>query len=262
MAARAYDVVIFGATGFTGRLAAEHLARRIAGSADLSSKRFALAGRSEEKLLALRSRLAKEISPECSDLAILVGDGGSDAFLEEMLTQTKVVMTYVGPYLKYSLPLARACVKHRTDYCDITGEAPYQQRIIEELHEAAKENGTTLITSCGYDSIPFDVGTHGLVKHLRERAREELGEEAARGATISVQALDGAARGGVSGGTIASAESFVGIAKPLGPQCLDPGFQEGASSAPAFPYAAGQMHHRDSSFLGPSIMEAVNQKVV
>jgi len=251
MAGRAFDVVIFGATGFTGKLASEHLTRRLAGDASLRWERFALAGRNREKLVAVRKRL-EEISPRAKELQLLVGDGNSEEFLETMCKKTNVVLTYVGPYLKYSLPLARACVKYGTDYCDITGEAPYQVKIVEELHEEAKSKGVTLITSCGYDSIPFDVGTYGLVKHLRTKQK---------GGKIAIQTCTGPARGSASGGTIASAESFVG-GPPLSPHCLDTQFLSSDVVEGKLPFNVGNFHNRSKSWLCPSIMEGVNQKVI
>ena len=246
-AARAYDVIIYGATGFTGQLAAEHLARRFAGGS-LSPKRFALAGRSEAKLKLVREGLCL-ISDKAKDIDLLVGDSTDETFLDDMCKKTSVVLSYVGPYFRYGVPLARAAVKRGTDLCDITGEANYQQVLVEELHEEAKKKGSTILTSCGYDSIPFDVGSHGLVRHLRSQQSE---------GDITVQACTGPAMGGVSGGTVDSAGSFVGAA--LTSHVLDPGFDP--AKAGKEPFRAGQYHEASGTWLATSVMETVNQKVV
>lgn len=255
---RPFDVVIFGATGFTGQLAAAHLARRLK-SENLSAANFALAGRSEEKLLKVRQKL-ETIEPKAKDLAILVGDCSDEDFLAKMLQSTRVVMTYVGPFIKYGLPLARACVKYGTDYCDITGEAPYQRKIIDELHEKAKSKGVTLLTGCGYDSVPFDVGTYGLIKHLKSKEEDHFFSKGKDGTTISVQALTGAGKGGFSGGTIASVGGSVDNMKDMPSHVLDPSFDESKLVDPL--YANGAFHEPSQKWLLTSFMEPVNIKVL
>ncbi|QDZ22054.1 saccharopine dehydrogenase domain-containing protein [Chloropicon primus] len=246
---RKYDVTIFGATGFTGSLAAEHLARRLKVEGGWS--KYAIAGRSATRLGELKERLCKEVDERFEQVGELVGSGSDPAFLEEMCSSSKVVLSYVGPYLKYGLPLARAAIAHGSDLCDITGEATYQMELLK-MHEEAKSKGVTILTSCGYDSVPFDVGSLGLVKHLRARVG------GAKGKKIFVQALTGPSKGSVSGGTIASAESFVGVS--LENHCLDPKAPEGAEGA--LPYSSLSYHEPSKTYLAPSIMEPVNAKVV
>ena len=141
---RKFDVVIFGATGFTGSLACEHLARRLVSDEKLSPSKFAIAARSSEKVESLKQRLSQEVSPCFSSVASLVGDDSDEDFLKDMCSSTSCVLSYVGPYLKYGLPLARACVEHECDYCDITGEATFQLELLK-LHDEAKRKGVKLI---------------------------------------------------------------------------------------------------------------------
>jgi len=252
--ARKYDVVIFGATGFTGQLASEHLARKLKANG-IAANRFALAGRNASKLEEVTTRIAKECDfAEFEKVGRLVGDANDEAFLSGMCREAKVVLTYAGPYLKYGLPLARCCVEEGTDYVDITGEATYQAELIK-FHEKAKAKGVTLITSAGYDSIPFDVGCWKLVNHLRSMSGKE------GTSSITVQAVTGPSKGSVSGGTIASAGSIVG-AGPMSNWMLDPAAKEDNASAVSFPFRSRQFHPPSNTWLAPSVMEDVNAKVV
>ena len=251
---RKFDVVIFGATGFTGSLACEHLARRLVSDEKLSPSKFAIAARSSEKVESLKQRLSQEVSPCFSSVASLVGDASDEDFLKDMCSSTSCVLSYVGPYLKYGLPLARACVEHECDYCDITGEATFQLELLK-LHDEAKRKGVKLVTSCGYDSVPFDLASLQLVRNLRKRAGPS------GGGTVCVQACTGPSKGGVSGGTIDSAGSFVGVS--LDNRCLDPlsGEADGVGPSPR-PFSSRQYHPPSGTFLAPSVMEPVNAKVV
>ena len=159
---RAHDVVLFGATGFTGGLTAEYLARHA--PADL---RWALAGRNRGKLEAVRARLA-EIDDRFGDLDLLVADSGDPASLRAVAEAAKVVITTVGPYLAKGEPLVAACAEAGTDYVDLTGEAEFVDRMYLAHDRRARETGARLVHACGFDSIPHDLGAYFTVKQLPE----------------------------------------------------------------------------------------------
>ena len=175
---RDFDIVIFGASGFTGRLVAQHVAR----SAD--KPRWAIAGRNRDKLAALGF-----------DVPILVGDAHDRPSLDAIAARTKVVCTTAGPYAKYGSELLAACANAGTHYCDLTGEVQWLRRMIDAHHERARETGARIVNSCGYDSIPSDLGTWALQQEFIAR----YGRPAS-----SVLALFGETSGGLSGGTVAS----------------------------------------------------------
>lgn len=187
---RAYDVVLFGATGFTGSLVAEYLARHY-GSTDT---RIALAGRDRTKLERVRATL-RTIHGRTAEWPILVADASDEAALAAIAAQAEVVCTTVGPYAKYGGPLVAACVRHGTDYCDLTGEVQFIRRMIDAHHEDAVRTGARIVHCCGFDSIPSDLGTLMMQDAMRERHGGHLHE---------VRFFAGESRGGASGGTIAS----------------------------------------------------------
>jgi short subunit dehydrogenase-like uncharacterized protein len=162
MAEREYDVVVFGATGFTGQLTAEYLARSASGET-----RGALAGRNLEKLEAVRRRLA-EINMACAKLPLLQADVNDPDSLRTVAESTKVVITTVGPYIHYGEPLVKACAEAGTDYVDLTGEPEFVDLMWLRYHSVAEASGARLVHSCGFDSIPYDLGTLFTVDHLPE----------------------------------------------------------------------------------------------
>ncbi|MDF1666854.1 MAG: saccharopine dehydrogenase NADP-binding domain-containing protein [Planctomycetota bacterium] len=182
---RRFDIVLWGASGFTGRLVAQYLFDH--GPKDL---RWALAGRNKSKLETIRTGLGAS----ADSIPILLGDSGDRESLIEMARETTVVCSTVGPYMKYGSDLVAACVETKTHYCDLTGETPWIRQMIDTHHEAAKQNGTRIVHCCGFDSIPSDMGVF------------MLGEEALRrGQTLNeIKAYVGEMKGGVSGGTVAS----------------------------------------------------------
>ena len=184
--ARPYDVVLFGATGFTGGLTADYLAAHA--PADL---RWALAGRSESRLAAVRDRLGL-------DLPLLVADATDVDALAEVAATTKVVATTVGPYVEYGGPLVAACANAGTDYVDLTGEPEFVDRTYVEHNAAAEGSGARLVHCCGFDSIPHDLGAYFTIQELAR----ELGGEITEPVTMR-----GVVRAGAtfSGGTFHSA---------------------------------------------------------
>jgi short subunit dehydrogenase-like uncharacterized protein len=182
---REYDIVLYGATGFAGRLTAEYLAKK-AGDA-----RVALAGRSADKLLAVRESL----SEKAKTWPVLTADASQPSTLNAMAAQTQVVVTTVGPYLKYGLPLVAACAAAGTDYADLTAEAMFVRRSIDLYHKQAADTGARIVHSCGFDSIPSDLSVYALYRRAAEDGTGELTDT-----NLVVRSFVG----GVSGGTVAS----------------------------------------------------------
>ena len=149
---RAHDVVLLGATGFTGGLTAEYL---VANSPPDS--RLALAGRNRAKLEALRSRLA-QADPARAELPLLHADSSDEGSLRELAESARVVVSTVGPYIRYGEPLVAACAAAGTDYADLTGEPEFVDLMYVRHHARAAETGARLVHACGFDSIPHDLG--------------------------------------------------------------------------------------------------------
>jgi short subunit dehydrogenase-like uncharacterized protein len=152
-----YDVVVFGATGYTGALTAEYLVGRVDGSV-----RLALAGRNRSKLEAVRDRLA-------ADLPLTEADIDDHASLRDLATSTRVLITTVGPYIKYGEAVVAACAAEGTDYVDLTGEPEFVDRMWLRYHEQAKRTGARIVHCCGFDSVPHDLGVHFTVGQLPEQ---------------------------------------------------------------------------------------------
>jgi short subunit dehydrogenase-like uncharacterized protein len=180
---RDLDVVAYGATGFVGALVAEHLAAHAP-----EGIRIALAGRSITRLDAVRARLGK-------DWPLIVADAGNAAALRKLAAATHVVITTVGPYAKYGRALAHACAAAGTDYVDLTGEVLFARASADENHDLARSTGARIVHSCGFDSIPSDIGVHALHARIQADGAGELTDT-----TLVVSSV----RGGLSGGTIDS----------------------------------------------------------
>ncbi len=161
-ATRQYDVVLFGGTGFTGGLTADYLAAHAP-----AEMRWALAGRNRAKLDAVAARLAAA-SPEAPKPDVLVADAADAAALREIAGQTRVVITTVGPYALHGWSLVAACAAAGTDYCDLTGEPEFVDRVWVEHHAEAERSGARLVHCCGFDSIPHDLGAYFTVQQLPE----------------------------------------------------------------------------------------------
>lgn len=189
---REYDLVLFGATGFVGKLTAEYLV-----GAAPESARIALAGRSLDKLTAVRDGLG----PKAAKWGLVVADSNDQAALDELAARTKVVVTTVGPYLRYGMPLVAACAKAGTHYADLTGEPLFIRDAIDAYHEQAAATGAKIVNSCGYDSIPSDLSVYQLYRRTVEDNTGELAD------TTLVASL----KGGVSGGTIDSGRAMMEV---------------------------------------------------
>lgn len=250
-ASRRYDLVLFGATGFVGRLTAEQLARQAPAGA-----RIALAGRSQARLQVVRDALPGD----ASKWPVLVADSGDEAALRELAESTRVVVTTVGPYARYGLPLVRACAAAGTHYADLTGEVLFMRRSIDAAHETAKSTGARIVHTCGFDSVPSDLGV--LALHREAEAR-------GAGALTDVEFVVSLV-GGVSGGTVASLSEQVAelrrdrsqIRVVLDPYSLTPD----PAAEPKLGWQPDLHRPRREQgtgvFRGPFVMGAVNSRVV
>ncbi|WP_438030367.1 saccharopine dehydrogenase family protein [Sorangium sp. So ce233] len=158
---RTYDVIVFGATGFTGRLVAEYLATKgkdtSAGEAAARPVRWAIAGRNAGRLAEVKAAM-EAIDPACSEVGVIEATSEDAASLERMASQARVVLTTVGPYSTRGEPLVEACIRAGTDYADLTGEPEFVDRLLDRHHEAARARGVRIVNCCGFDSIPHDLG--------------------------------------------------------------------------------------------------------
>ena len=188
---RTHDVVVYGATGFVGKLTAAYLAAHAPANA-----RIALAGRSRERLDEVRHRLGGR----AVDWPVLVADSSDRAALDEIAGSTRAIATTVGPYAKYGLPLVAACAEAGTHYADLTGEVLFIRECMERFDGPARGSGARIVHSCGFDSIPSDLG----VQILHERVRAD-GEGELEDTTFVLTGM----KGGVSGGTLASLKGQV-----------------------------------------------------
>lgn len=188
---RDFHVIIWGATGFTGRLVARYMCQQY-GIND--GVRWTIAGRNGDKLQQVRSEL-QTIDPKASELPLIMADSHDATLLQIMAARTHVILTTVGPYSAYGTELVEACVDEQTDYVDLCGETPFIRRMIDAHHEKAQENGCRIVHCCGFDSIPSDIG----VLYLQHQAQKQLGTTLPQVAFYVENS-----RGSVSGGTVAS----------------------------------------------------------
>ena len=147
---RELDIIVYGATGYTGKLVAEYFNARYGANGEVS---WAIAGRNLDKLQAVREELALP-----ADLPLVQADGNDPASLKDMVERAQVVLTTVGPYQLYGSELVAACAQAGTDYVDLCGEPTWMKQMIEEHQATAEASGARIVFSCGFDSIPFDLG--------------------------------------------------------------------------------------------------------
>ncbi|MFT4050542.1 MAG: saccharopine dehydrogenase NADP-binding domain-containing protein [Solirubrobacterales bacterium] len=186
MTDREFDIVLYGATGFAGKLTAEYLARHAP-----DQLRWALAGRNRAKLVAVRDDLAK-LNPALAELPLIEADSSDEASIVAMVRQTRLLITTVGPYALYGEPLVKACAENGTHYTDLTGEPGFVDEMYVKYHPAAVKSGAKIVHTCGFDSIPHDLGAYFTVLQLPE------------GVPIKVESRVRAS-GMISGGTFHSA---------------------------------------------------------
>jgi short subunit dehydrogenase-like uncharacterized protein len=190
---REFDVVVYGATGFTGALVAAYLLERYGCGGDL---RWAIAGRNAQKLADLKN----ELGADAAALEIVVADSDDADALAELAARTRVVLTTVGPYALYGSKLVAACVAAGTHYCDLAGEVQWIRRMVDKHHERAAESGARIVHCCGFDSIPMDIGVFFLQQEAMRRHGRYCDDIA-----LFVKATKGSA----SGGTLASMMNII-----------------------------------------------------
>jgi len=195
------DIALYGATGFTGGLVAEYLA----GVARKRGLRWALAGRTRDKLEAVKGKLLRY---GASEVEILIADSGDAQSLRALAERTRVVITTVGPYAKYGEPLVKACAEAGTDYVDLTGEPGFVDTMIDRYDGVARRTGAKIVHACGFDSIPHDMGAYFTLKALRRR----LGAAERDSAAVKIEGFV-RANGSFSGGTWHSAVTAMGNAR-------------------------------------------------
>jgi short subunit dehydrogenase-like uncharacterized protein len=249
---REFDLVLFGASSFVGKLTAAYLAGAVP-----EDFRVALAGRSAEKLEKVRSSL----TGAAAQWPVILADSGDEDSLEAMAKSARVIVTTVGPYARYGMPLVLACARVGTDYADLTGEPLFMRRSIDQADGQAKDSGARIVHTCGFDSIPSDLGVLALHEAAKQAGAGDLGET-----ILVVEAM----KGGFSGGTIDSMKVQIDESK------ADPA----ARRLTADPYALSPdrakdpdgQDERDSmgvsrdpdtgEFLAPFVMAGVNTRVV
>jgi short subunit dehydrogenase-like uncharacterized protein len=244
-----FDIIVYGATGFTGQLVAEYLAAHYAGKGD---PKWAMAGRSRDKLASVRDAIGAP-----ADTALIVADASDPASLKAMVDQTRSVLTTVGPYQLYGSDLVAACAATGTDYLDLCGEPVWMRQMIDAHQATAQSSGGRIVFSCGFDSLPFELG----VFFCQETAKKVLGAPVSR---VKGRVRD--MKGTFSGGTAASVKAtFAAAAKDLSlvallqnPFVLTPGFE-----GPKQPRGNKPLLDEDmGSWTAPFVMATINTRNV
>jgi short subunit dehydrogenase-like uncharacterized protein len=247
---KTFDIVVWGATGFTGRLVTEYLFKTYGTDGDL---KWAVAGRNPAKLTQLNQDIADNTLPQ------IIADSADEASLRELVASTRAVCTTVGPYALYGTKLVALCAELGTHYCDLTGETPWMRQIIDDYGANAEKSGARIVHNCGFDCIPSDLGTYFVQSEMFKRYGVYATQVKFRVAGTA---------GGASGGTIASMMNIMEEAKkdpnifalmadpyalnPLNlPRGEDVGDQTGAQFDPDF-----------RQWTGPFVMAGINTRVV
>lgn len=186
------DLIIMGGTSFTGRLVVKYLIKNYGAKNENFS--WGIAGRDQKKIEKLKKSFMR-IDSQANNIPLFIADSFHSKSLDNMTSSCKIVISTVGPYLKYGIPLIRSCVKNGTHYCDLTGEVPFIRESIDLFHEKAKKNKCRIIHSCGFDSIPSDLGVLLLQKKSLEKFNKVCDD-----VNLYVRSI----KGGLSGGTISS----------------------------------------------------------
>lgn len=249
MTSRKFDIVVYGATGFTGQLVAEYLASQYRGDSGLT---WAMAGRSLDKLASVRDAIGAP-----ADTPLIAADASDPASLQAMVDQTRAVLTTVGPYQLYGNELIAACAASGTDYLDLCGEPVWMRQMIDAHQATAEKSGARIVLSCGFDSVPFELGVY----FVQEQAKKLFGAPAAR---VKGRVRD--MSGSLSGGTAASAKAtFSAITSDMSlvailrdPFALTPGFK-----GPKQPPGNRPLYEEDlKSWAAPFAMALINTRNV
>lgn len=246
---REFDIIIYGATGFTGRLVAEYLNKQYPGN---DSVKWAMAGRSAEKLASVRDEMGLP-----ADTPLVTANSDDPSSLSDMANRARAIITTVGPYTLYGEPLVKACVETGTDYVDLCGEPLWMRQMIETHETKAMETGARIVFSCGFDSIPSDLG----ILYLQDLAKEKFG-----GPLPRVKGRVRKMQGTFSGGTAASLGASMAMIQKdpslmqhmINPFSLAPGHdgpEQPKGNAPEYDETLGM-------WVAPFIMAAINTKTV
>jgi short subunit dehydrogenase-like uncharacterized protein len=252
MTEQRFDIIVFGATSFVGQILSRYLLETFGIGGQM---KWAIAGRSEQKLQNLKG----DLGASASALDLVVANAEDDESLRAMCQQTRVVISTVGPYALFGEPLVEACVELGTDYCDLTGEVQWARKMIQRYEARAQQSGARIVHCCGFDSIPSDMGVY----FLQQQAQERLGKPCSE-----VKMRVRAAKGGFSGGTVAS---LMNVAKEA---ASDPALRKELAN----PFSLCPPDHRSSRrqpnvkspefdrdfncWLAPFVMSGVNTRVV
>ena len=247
-----YDLVIFGATGFVGRILCQYLLQQTDTQGGLT---WAIAGRSSPKLDTLLAALG----PRATHLPKIIADITDESSLRHLCAQTRVVISTVGPYALYGEPLVKVCAESGTDYCDLTGESQWIRQMIQQYDATARQSGARIIHCCGFDSIPSDLGVY----YLQQQAQQRFGQPCDR---VNMRLKD--ARGGVSGGTAASGINLIkeASADPMlreeltNPYLLCPDGHPGPTPLPIL--TPVQYDEAFRAWVSPFVMAVVNVPIV
>ena len=245
MSERLYDAVLYGASGFVGRQTVQYFAKY----ASPEQVRWAIAGRNRQKLEAVRDEVGVTVD-------VLVADSQDQSEIDTIVSQTRVILTTAGPFALYGNALVDACVRFKTHYVDITGETPWVRTLIDRYHEQAAADGTRIIPCCGFDSVPSDLGTYLIVRHLQQELNVPCKQ---------VNAYFQAA-GGFNGGTLASAFNLYdsqGLAQMNEPFLLNPVRNQTQAELdqnrdPQLPSFEPHLN----TWIAPFFMGAVNTRIV
>lgn len=248
-----YDLVVFGATSFVGKILTKYLVEYF--STHNEKLNWAIAGRSQKKLQEVKDSLGAS----AQSLPILVADATNETELNNLCSQTRVIVSTVGPYALYGEPLIKACVANGTDYCDLTGETQWIKKMIEKYETQAQQSGSRIVHCCGFDSVPSDMGVY----YLQQQALKQFSEPVTQ-VKMRVKTL----KGGASGGTVASLINVIQEA------AADPVLRKELIN----PYSLCPKNHTfiqkqdyvktarfDSDFdtwIAPFVMAAINERVV
>jgi short subunit dehydrogenase-like uncharacterized protein len=245
-----FDVVVWGASGFTGKLVSEYIFKKYQNNNEL---KWAMAGRDLSKLELVRAKIADHTVP------IVIADSNDIKSLDMMSQRTKVVCTTVGPYAKYGSKLVQSCIENRTHYCDLAGEVQWIRKIIDKYHEKAKWNTVKIVNSCGFDSIPSDLGVY----YIQKKSKQKLNIRA-KNIDMRVSGI----KGGISGGTYASLSNvtkeafkdkniFKVVTNPYGLNPINE--QTGPDKNDLRKIVFDKV---SKNWIGPFIMASINTKIV
>ena len=248
-----YGIVLYGATSFVGQLVAAYLQKFLTEHSADNAVSWAIAGRNQQKLEQVKEQVGN------TELPIIIADSDDADSLNKMAAQAQVIISTVGPYLKYGEPLIKACAENGTDYVDLTGEAFFIKNMLYKYQQTAKESGARIVNSCGFDSLPSDLG----VLFTQNCAQKEHGEYCE---TINMRVK--AAKGGLSGGTVSSMATIfeeLGKDKSLRKQLANPYLLNDDDNRPNVRQENVNLPQWDAEnerWVAPFIMASINTRIV